>query len=81
MDGKRWVNSKCSVMVEGIELADRLDMEKVRDERITDPIRSKRLSLLQGPLCQQFAAWLFASSRSIGESVHASVLRQSLNNT
>ena len=36
MDGKRWVNSKCSVMVEGIELADRLDMEKVRDERLTD---------------------------------------------
>ena len=36
MDGKRWVKSKCSVMVEGIERADRLDMEKVRDERITD---------------------------------------------
>ena len=38
MDGKRWENSKCSMKVERIELADRLDMEKVRDERITDDI-------------------------------------------
>ena len=38
LDGKRWVNSKCSMRVEGIELADRLDMEKGRDERITDDI-------------------------------------------
>ena len=38
MDGKKWLNSKCSVKVEGIELADRLDMEKVRDERIKDDI-------------------------------------------